>query len=69
MSIRYFATDDERLLVRENNDNAFERFSYETLDWVCDGLLAGLFIGEIFVDEISEKKAEEIMARIRGGRQ
>lgn len=69
MSVRYFATDDERLLVREKNDNAFERFSYETLDWVCDGLLAGLFIGEIFVDGISEKKAEEIMARIRGGRQ
>lgn len=68
MSVRYFATDDERLLVREKDEGAYEQFSYETLDWVCDGLIAGIFIGEILVDEVGEEKAIEIMDRIRGER-
>lgn len=65
--MRCFATDDERLLVRRDQ-GAPERFSYETHDWVLDGLIAGIFIGEILVDEIDEKHANRIIERIRGER-
>lgn len=67
MTVRYYTTDDERLLVRRD-EGAPERFSYETLDWVLDGLVAGIFIGEILVDEIDEEHADKIIDRIKSER-
>ncbi|MEG1841074.1 MAG: hypothetical protein RR213_07445, partial [Raoultibacter sp.] len=61
---RYYTTDDERLLIKRV-DYTFSRFSYETLDWVSDGLIAGIFVGEILVDEITPVQAAVIMDRIR----
>lgn len=63
-----YYTDERRLRVSRFRNMRGERYSFTNGCWEYDQELYDVLIGELWLDEISEEEANEIIARRTGSR-